>query len=444
LKRFARLPFLTMYSVDWAGLLARHAPYSAPSEFSSGKTATLRLRLRRLYPAGVSRTVWYLGLTSFFTDVSSEMVSSILPMFLVLHLQLTPLAFGIVDGIYQGFAAFARVAGGFVADRWRSYKAIASAGYGLSAFCKLGLLAAGNVWSLLALTIAVDRVGKGIRTAPRDALISFSSPHARLASAFGVHRALDAAGAMLGPLAAFLLLAYRPSRFDVVFVVSFCIAMVGFGVIVFFVNAPPRDAVEPDNAADRRTALGLLRMPAFYRLLIAGGMLGVVTISDSFLFLVLQRQLQFKAAYFPLLYVGVAACHCVLAIPGGRAADRFGRRLTFLAGHVLLLIAYGLLITPDLNAVRLIGALVLCGAYYATTDGVLAALASAAVPAALRGSGLALLASVTSGARFLASVLFGAAWFWAGPTNAVMLFAGGLAAAVVTSYAVVVRDSEHA
>jgi MFS family permease len=423
-----------MYSVDWAGLLARE-PASRP--------VTRPSWLSRLIPTGVPATVWYLGMTSFFTDISSEMVSSVLPIFLVLHLQLTPLAFGIVDGIYQGCAAFARIAGGFVADRWRSYKTIASAGYGLSAICKLGLLAAGNVWSLLALTIAIDRVGKGIRTAPRDALISFSSAPARLGSAFGVHRALDAAGAMLGPLAAFLLLAFRPSRFDAVFVVSFCIAMVGVGVILFLVNPPARDAVKSSDAADTHTALGLLRVPSFYRLLIAGGMVGVVTISDSFLFLVLQRQLEFQAAYFPLLYVGVAACHCVLAIPAGRAADRVGRRITFLAGHVLLLMAYILLITPDLDAIRVVGALILCGAYYATTDGVLAALASATVPAALRGSGLAMLASVTSGARFLASVLFGAAWFWAGPTNAVLLFAGGLTVAVIAAYVVVMRDAEN-
>ena len=150
----------------------------------------------RMMSPGVSRTVWCLGLTSFFTDVSSEMVASILPIYLVLHLHLSPLAFGLIDGLYQGFAAVARVAGGFVADRWRSHKAVASVGYGLSAVCKLGLLAAGNVWSLLALTIALDRTGKGIRTAPRDAMISLSTPRAELATAFGVHRALDAAGAM--------------------------------------------------------------------------------------------------------------------------------------------------------------------------------------------------------------------------------------------------------
>src|SRR6185503_8332888 len=122
-----------------------------------------------------SRTVWCLGLTSFFTDISSEMVASILPIYLVLHLHLSPLTFGLIDGLYQGFAAVARVAGGFVADRWRNHKAVASVGYALSAACKLGLLAAGNAWSLLALTIAFDRTGKGIRTAPRDALISLST-----------------------------------------------------------------------------------------------------------------------------------------------------------------------------------------------------------------------------------------------------------------------------
>jgi nitrate/nitrite transporter NarK len=93
---------------------------------------------------GVSRTVWCLGITSFFTDVSSEMVASILPIYLVVHLHLTPLAFGMIDGLYQGFAAIVRLGGGFAADRWRGHKVIAAAGYGLSAACKIGLLAAGN------------------------------------------------------------------------------------------------------------------------------------------------------------------------------------------------------------------------------------------------------------------------------------------------------------
>jgi MFS family permease len=421
-----------MYTVAWAELLSRASVAVGLSNSPLDKTPGLGLAGAISSPR-VHRTVWCLGLTSFFTDVSSEMVSSILPIYLVLHLRLSPLAFGLIDGIYQGFAAIARVAGGFVADRWRSHKAVASAGYGLSAVCKLGLLAAGNVWSLLGLAIALDRAGKGIRTAPRDALISLSTPRTELAAAFGVHRALDAAGAMLGPVVAFLLFAFLPGAFDVVFVVSFCVAMVGLGVILFLVEKPASEKPDAGPVVTVAAAVGLMSIPGFRRLLMAGGVLSLATVSDSFVFLTLQRQIGFSAVYFPLLYVGVAACHCLLAIPIGRAADRGGRWRTFLAGHGLLLLVYAVLLAPGPGAVRLVLALALTGSYYAATDGVLTAMASAALPPRLCGSGLALLVSVTNVARLLASVLFGALWQWTGLANATFLFAGGLLVAILAA-----------
>jgi MFS family permease len=421
-----------MYTVAWAELLSRASVAVGLSNSGLDKTPRRGLAGAVSSPS-VHRTVWCLGLTSFFTDVSSEMVSSILPIYLVLHLRLSPLEFGLIDGIYQGFAAIARVAGGFVADRWRSHKAVASAGYGLSAVCKLGLLAAGNVWSLLGLAIALDRAGKGIRTAPRDALISLSTPRAELAAAFGVHRALDAAGAMLGPVVAFLLFAFLPGAFDVVFVVSFCVAMVGLGVILFLVEKPASEKPDAGPVVTIAAAAGLMSIPGFRRLLMAGGVLSLATVSDSFVFLTLQRQIGFSAAYFPLLYVGVAACHCLLAIPIGRAADRGGRWRTFLAGHGLLLLVYAVLLAPGPGAVRLVLALALTGSYYAATDGVLTAMASAALPPRLCGSGLALLVSVTNVARLLASVLFGALWQWTGLANATFLFAGGLLVAILAA-----------
>jgi MFS family permease len=420
-----------MYNVDWAGLLSRApAPGSAQQGVPPEGTARKGPFARILSP-GITRTVWLLGLTSFFTDVSSEMVASILPIYLVLHLHLSPLAFGLIDGLYQGFAAVARIAGGFVGDRWRSHKAVASVGYGLSAACKLGLLAAGNVWSLLALTIALDRTGKGIRTAPRDALISLSTARAELATAFGVHRALDAAGAMMGPLVAFVLFAFLPGAFDAVFVVSFCIAMIGLGVILFLVNGPVRVAQEPKAVVTLSSAAALLWMPGFRGLLLAGGALALATVSDSFVFLTLQRQIGFAAAYFPLLYAGVAACNGLLAIPIGRTADRLGRWRTFLAGHGLLLLVYLVLVGPGPGMLRLIVALLLFGSYYAATDGVLAAMASAALPPRLCGSGLAVLSTVTNVARLLASVAFGAIWMWTGLNNAIVVFAGSLVIAIV-------------
>ena len=162
------------------------------------------------FPA-VSHTVWALGWTSLFTDVSSEMVASVLPLYLVLHLGMSPLAFGVVDGLYQGAAALVRVAAGILSDRWRRYKAIAVTGYALSAACRFFILLAGASWSSITAIIVADRIGKGIRTAPRDALISQRTESSQLATAFGVHRALDAAGAMFGPVVAFVLLAALPT-----------------------------------------------------------------------------------------------------------------------------------------------------------------------------------------------------------------------------------------
>jgi Major Facilitator Superfamily len=151
----------------------------------------------RLVRVGISANVIALGLTSMLTDVSSEMVSTVLPVYLVLHLGLTPLQFGLVDGLYNGMTAIFRLISGIAADRWSRYKEIAAAGYGVSAICKAALGPAGAAWPVLAGVVAVDRMGKGLRTAPRDALISLSATPSTQGLAFGVHRAFDSAGAMM-------------------------------------------------------------------------------------------------------------------------------------------------------------------------------------------------------------------------------------------------------
>ena len=204
----------------------------------------------------VSGTVWALGFTSLFTDVSSEMVATVLPVYLVLYLGLTPFQFGIVDGLYHGATALLRLASGVAVDRAGRAKEIALAGYGASAVSRLALLAAGASWPIIAGVVAFDRAAKGARAVPRDVLISLSSRPDGLATAFGVHRALDSAGAMLGPLVALGILAALPNAFDVVFVASFSVAVIGLGVLLLFVtNAePPRapDAGAPLRHAARR------------------------------------------------------------------------------------------------------------------------------------------------------------------------------------------------
>ena len=352
-----------------------------------------RLSLTRLKWPHVSRTVLLLGLTSLFTDISSEMVSTILPLYLIFSLRLAPLEFGIIDGLYQGAAAIVRLAGGFAADRWQRHKEIATAGYAISAACKVAFLAVGGVWTALASVVIIDRIGKGIRTAPRDALISFSTPKDQLATAFGVHRAMDTAGAMIGPLIAFGLLAFLPRSYDVVFVVSFCIALIGLGVIALFVRNQPAATEQVAKQPVLTLALlgDLLRMPRFRTLVLAGAALGLVTMSDSFLYLGFQRRLNFSVGFFPLLYVVTAAVYMVLAIPIGKLADRIGRYRVFVGGYVLLILVYTSLLMPTLGTIQIGLYLLVFGTYYAATDGVLSALASTLLPVELRSSGLSLL-----------------------------------------------------
>jgi MFS family permease len=402
----------------------------------------LKLRKwQRLQQTHVGRNVLFLGLTSLFTDVSSEMISTILPLYLVFTLGLAPVDFGIIDGLYQGSAALMRVASAFVADRWHRHKEVAAVGYALSAICKLGLLVVGSAWVAIAGIILLDRTGKGIRTAPRDALISLSAPAAELATAFGVHRALDTAGAMIGPLLAFAILSLVPGAFDSVFVVSFCAALVGLAILILFVQNHPVSA-EPDGAnsgIEIRSILNLLRLPRLRAVTLIGALLGLATISDGFLYLGFQRRVNFSVGFFPLLYVATALVYMILSVPAGRLADQLGRAWVFLAGYILLLIVYTSLLLPTLGMFEIGIYLLLFGAYYAATDGVLMALASTMLPPELRTSGLALITTATSLSRLFSSVLFGMLWTWMGVQIAVLIFLISLGCTIVGAIIIFLR-----
>ena len=399
------------------------------SALLAGHRALLR---RRTAERRVPRTVVLLGFTSLLTDISSEMVAAVLPLYLVYAAGFTPLQLGVVDGLYRGAAALAALASGFAADRRRRHKEVASLGYGISALCKLGLVAAGGAAGAIGAIVMLDRVGKGIRTAPRDALISLSASPQSLGTAFGVHRAMDTTGAMLGPLVAFGILALAPLAFSSVFLVSFCVAVAGLGVIVLLV---PRRVARSgsDPVLSLRVAAGLLVAPRFRALVVAASLLGAATISDAFLYLALQRHLDLAPATFPLLFVGASLAYMLLAVPVGRLADRIGRGRVLLGGSALLLPVYASLLVPAAGLPALALGLALVGASYAATDGVLAALASATLDEEVRGSGLAVLTTATNLARFGASVGFGALWTFAGLDAAVLTCAIALVAAIVVT-----------
>ena len=237
--------------------------------------------------------------------------------------------------------------------------------------CKLGYVAAGSSFAALGAVVFADRIGKGIRTAPRDALISLSSRREGLGLAFGVHRALDTTGAMLGPLVAFALLAMSPDGYDAIFIVSFLVAVLGVAVLVLMVEPARRAGGLRGPAVSWRDAVGLLAPGRFRGILVAAGVLGLVTISDAFLYLGLQRQTDFDPTLFPLLFTATSLAYMLLAVPVGAVADRVGRGRTFLAGHGCSWCSTAPCCCRPAAGSPCSAYLVAFGAFYAATDGVL-------------------------------------------------------------------------
>lgn len=381
---------------------------------AAGDAPHAKDRAGRRAPA-IAPVVLALGTVSLITDVSSEMVTAVLPLYLVAGLGLSPLGFGTLDGVYNGVSALVQLAGGHIADRVRSHKLVAGIGYGLSALCKPLLLLVHSLGPL-GVVLALERTGKGLRTSPRDALISLSTPAEHRGRAFGVHRAMDTTGAVLGPFTAFLILRAATDGYDAVFGVSACVAVLGVLVLVLFVpgRATTRAAAEPDTPpatpVDLRGALRLLRLPRLRALTGCAVLLGLTTVSDAFVYLLLQHRAGIGDEWFPLMPLGTASVFLLLAVPLGVLADRIGRRTVFLAGHAGLLAAYALLLwSPSVPALPYL-VLALHGVFYAATDGVLPAAVADVVPEELRGSGLALVGTGQALARFCCSLAFGAAW----------------------------------
>ncbi|MFG3101387.1 MFS transporter [Streptomyces sp. NPDC048182] len=393
--------------------------------------------------AAVGPNVLALGAVSLLTDVSAEMVTAVLPLYFVLALHLGPAAYGLMDGLYTGATALLRLVGGYAADRTRRRKAVAGIGYGISALAKLGLMAAGSSVPALGAVIVADRAGKGLRTAPRDALITLSVPESVLGRAFGIHRAMDSVGAFAGPLAALGVLAAvgttSPDAFHALFLTSFCVAAAGLLALAGLARDHRDERPVAPGAASLKKAGELLRTAALRRLLCAAGLLGLATVGDGFVHLLLMRRQSMPMGWFPLLAVGTNLVYLLLAAPLGALADRYGRRTVLLGGYGALLAVYLLLCGPLSGAPLTVAALCCYGAFYAATDGVLMALAGPLLPAGLRTTGLACVQTVQALAYFGSSAAFGLAWSAWGTTAATAGAAGATVLAVAAT-AVLLRD----
>ncbi|WP_312678564.1 MFS transporter [Microbacterium sp.] len=376
----------------------------------------------------VSSTVITLGVVSMLTDISSESVSAILPLYITGFLGLSTIAFGVLDGLYQGTSALVRIAGGYASDRLDQPKWVAFVGYALAAVARVGLL----LWSgfgALTAVITADRIGKGIRTAPRDALITATSDPQHLAGSFGVHRMLDNIGAAIGPFLAFLILLIVPDGFHLVFAAS--LAFAGIGVLILGLIVPnvrARRAAQADGR--RRVDWRVVTRGRMRRVLAAAGILGLVTIGDGFVYLVLQARSDFAALWFPLLYVGTNVAFLAFAVPLGRLADRVGRARVFVWAHAGLLAAYVVAVLPVADIAATVLCLVFLGAFYAGTDGVLSALTAQLTPVETRGTAIATAQTVVAVTRFAAAAGFGVLWYAVGRDAAMVIVAIVLAVAI--------------
>ncbi|WP_101523674.1 MFS transporter [Nocardioides houyundeii] len=408
-------------------LTLRDRPASAPPDQPDQPDSSVAAPPRR-----VGRVVLTLGLVSLLTDISSESVSAILPLYLTAVVGLSTVAYGFVDGLNQGVSALVRLGGGWLADRTDRPKWVAFAGYALSAVARVFLLFAGGAASVSAV-VAADRVGKGIRTAPRDSMISSATPTEHLGRAFGVHRMLDTIGAALGPLIAFGILVLIPDGFSVVLAVSLAFAVIGvalLGLLASDQRARPRPE---DGPAPEPLRWSDLAEPRLRPLLLVSGGLALLTVGDGFLYLALLDRGGFAASWFPMLFVGTNIAYLALAVPVGRLADRVGRARVLVAGHLVLAAAYLCACLPGSTWTSTLGTLALLGAFYAATDGVTAALAGRLVPLRARGSGIAAAQTVVALARMGSSFGFGLLWLALGSSAALLLVAGLLVAAVLVA-----------
>jgi MFS family permease len=399
---------------------------SARAALREGKTAK-----RPWYRLGSS--VLLLGATSLLTDISSEMIITILPAYLLLGLRLAPFQVGLIDGLYQSASVLVRFASGLAVDRFRTPKWIATAGYALGAFSRIGLLAFGAIgFGPVAAMVTLDRIGKGIRTSPRDAMIAASVEPAHLGAAFGVHRAMDTVGAMLGPLLAFAILSITRQSYQTVFIVSLCFAVLGVATLALFVPGDLGGGAAAKKLS-LRAVLTELRNPRYRTALAGASLLAIFTLSEGLIFLNLQRKLDLPPAVIPLLFVGSALVNIALSVPLGVLSDRVGRARVFAVGHIGLAATYLLLLAPRVlpdapASVWLEAGLViaLLGAFYAASDGVISAQVSALVDPGARGTAIALLATGLGFGHLIASAAFGALWSWLGPQAALGLFALGI------------------
>ena len=353
-----------------------------------------------------------LGFVSLFMDVSSELIHSLLPVFMVSSLGASAFAVGIVEGIAESTALIVKVFSGVLSDYTGKRKGLAVLGYGLGALSKpLFALALSVNWVLAARFI--DRIGKGIRGAPRDALVADLAPPEMRGAAFGLRQSLDTVGAFLGPLLGIALMLYWAGDFRIVFWYAMIPAFIAVLLLVFGVEEPGARAGERKPAVSIQWKTLSELSGAYWFVVAAGGVFTLARFSEAFLILRAQQQ-GLPDAYAPLVLVLMSLVYALSAYPMGKLSDRVSH-LKLLAAGLAVLIAADLVLARAQGLAAVALGVALWGLHLGMTQGLLATMVADTAPAHLRGTAFGFFNLASGIAMLIASVLAGLLWDQLGP-----------------------------
>ncbi|EIJ32925.1 MFS transporter [Thiothrix nivea] len=353
------------------------------------------------------RTVWMLGLVSLFMDMSSEFIHAVLPVYLTTTLGLSVLAVGIVEGIAEATASIMKVFSGVISDRFRKRKALVLTGYGLAALTKPVFPLANTALEVVTARF-VDRIGKGIRGAPRDALMADVTPPALLNTAYGIRQSLDTVGAFAGPLLAMLMLYWYSHDLRLVMWVAVIPALACVGLILWGVREP--DGIGEGNSKPRLHWRDARKLPfTYWLLLVLTGVVTLARMTDALLVLRAQEN-GLQLVWIPLVLVVYSAVYAVSVWPVGVLAERIGQRGLLLVGMACLAISqWSLAEAATTGALFWLG-ISLWGLHMGLTQGLLAARVAQLAPGELRGTSFGLFHLTIGVMQLLAGVGFG--WLW--------------------------------
>lgn len=367
--------------------------------------------MRRIF--GLVPNVFFLGLVSLFNDFSSEMVYAVMPAFLTVVLGAPPVFVGFVEGFADALASFLKIFAGWFSDRIGKRKILSVIGYSLSTSTRAVLAIVANFWHVFVLR-AIDRVGKGLRDSPRDALVSESVPREEVGKSFGYQRAMDTIGGTLGPLAAVLLLPILMGDYRSLFLIGFL-----FGILAVLTFVFVRDVPRPPEKPLPRIpfSLSLKGFSGDFKLYLLSVFvfgLGFMPIS---LMLLQSQTVGFGVAAIPLMYFVYSLSFVIFAIPFGRFSDRIGERGVLILGFTAAILGY-LIFAVFPSPIGVIAGFVVLGLYSAMTDGVERALASKIVSADRLATGQGFLNASVGISSLLSGVAGGSIWTFFGPAPA--------------------------